>query len=80
MGRFTYRADTNFAKTDRIRHDGIEAFKADVLRTEFKGRTVLEWSRLFGGEDDAALGVALGTALNIRWEPSLVENSRGPVD
>jgi hypothetical protein len=77
--RFNYRLDTNFAKTDRIEHEGIEAFKRAVLARDILGRTVLEWSRIFGSDDDAALGFALGKAFDIKFEPTLVEDSRGPV-
>ena len=47
--------DTNFAKIDRIDHDGIEAFKASVLASKHRGRTNKEWQRLLknlGNDDD----------------------------
>lgn len=44
--RFPYRGDTNFAKTDRIVHPGIEEFKRRVLGTTLHGWTLAEWSRL----------------------------------
>lgn len=41
-----YRLDTNFAKIDRIDHDGIEKFKSRVLDLSNNGRKNLEWIRL----------------------------------
>lgn len=40
---FSYRVDTNFGKIDRINNDRIEKFKAEVLDTEFEGKTLREW-------------------------------------
>jgi len=80
MSKFPYRLDTNFAKTDRIEHPGIEDFKSHVLRTRVLNRTVLDWARLFAFADDARLGVALSRELDIKWERSLIEQSEGPVD
>lgn len=61
---FDYRLDTNFAKMDRIRHDGIEQFKAKVHSAIYKGLTVGEWNKLLfrGSEGDiaAALEIHLG--------------------
>lgn len=56
LRNFDYRLDTNFAKMDRIRHDGIEAFKTRVHGTLYKGLTVGEWNRLLsrGSEEDIA--------------------------
>jgi hypothetical protein len=45
-GQFRYRGDTNFAKMDRIQHEGLEAFKARVLKTKIQGRHVIEWAGL----------------------------------
>ena len=47
MNRYSYRLDTNYAKMDRVEHDGIEAFKTKVCNTVVNGMTVKEWSRLF---------------------------------
>jgi hypothetical protein len=44
--RFPYRGDTNFAKTDRIVHPGVEEFKTRVLGTMLHGLTIGQWSRL----------------------------------
>jgi len=64
--RFPYRLDTNFAKTDRIAHPDIEAFKARVLSTEMHGRTVYQWRRLFGGMSEERIKVALSDSFGIR--------------
>lgn len=45
MGRYSYRLDTNFAKIDRIRHEGLEEFKSQVLTQEIHNYTILEWGR-----------------------------------
>ncbi len=64
--RFSYRLDTNFAKIDRIAHPDIEAFKARVLSTEMRGRTVCQWRRLFGGMSEERIKVALSDSFGIR--------------
>lgn len=45
LGKYPYRLDTNFAKMDRIKHPGLEKFKAKLLTTEIDGKTILEWSK-----------------------------------
>lgn len=45
LGKYSYRLDTNFAKMDRIKHSGLEGFKAKMLTTEIDGKTILEWSK-----------------------------------
>lgn len=59
LGQFKYRLDTNFAKMDRIEHPSLEAFKARVLATQYKGHTIQEWSNLLSSADDAILEAAL---------------------
>lgn len=50
---YPYRLDTNFAKMDRIEHDGIEAFKTRVLATSIHGLTIAQWSALlYRGTDE----------------------------
>lgn len=44
VGRYRYRLDTNFGKLDRIQHAGLEAFKAQVLTTEFQGQRIMDWA------------------------------------
>jgi hypothetical protein len=59
-GRFRYRLDTNFAKMDRIVHEGIEAFKKRVYATEFHGQPIGVWNRLLssGSEKDIRQSLA----------------------
>jgi hypothetical protein len=52
MARFPYRLDTNYAKIDRIAHDGLEGFKTRVCGTTVNGLTVAEWTRLFASMKD----------------------------
>ena len=52
LGKFPYRLDTNFAKIDRIKHKGLEKFKESVLKRMFKGKTVLEWSKLINSKNE----------------------------
>lgn len=40
-----YRQDSNFAKIDRIAHPGIEAFKAEILARQFRGRSIGQWTK-----------------------------------
>jgi len=46
MAQFAYRLDTNFAKVDRVDHPEIERFKAEMLRTDVRGRSLSRWIRL----------------------------------
>lgn len=46
MGKVKYRLDTNYAKIDRIEHDGIEVFKSTVLDRELDGRTIKSWGSI----------------------------------
>ena len=66
IAKFDYRLDTNFAKMDRIEHDGLEEFKAKVLATEFYGLTIGGWTLLLGSEDDTAIKKALEDRLGIK--------------
>ncbi|TCT05389.1 hypothetical protein EDC22_11310 [Tepidamorphus gemmatus] len=53
IAQYPYRLDTNFAKMDRIVHQGIEDFKRRVLTTEIHGLTIGDWSRLlYRGSDE----------------------------
>ncbi len=56
-GKFIYRLDTNYAKIDRIGHEGIEAFKSSVLSTDFNGKTIKQWSAILASKNDKVLGV-----------------------
>ena len=73
MSKFPYRLDTNFAKTDRIVHTEIEAFKKRVLGSTVHGMTVQEWARLLGSGDESKIEKALRERVKIEWEKSLVE-------
>lgn len=55
IARYPYRLDTNFAKMDRIDHEGIEEFKKRVCGTKVHGLTVSEWASLLCADDDASL-------------------------
>lgn len=68
INRYPYRLDTNFAKMDRIVHEGIEAFKRRVLGTAFHGLTIGEWSRLLFGSSDDIIRRALEERFDIREE------------
>lgn len=46
MATFKYRLDTNYAKIDRIEHQGIESFKTKTLNTIICGKTIKTWGRL----------------------------------
>lgn len=73
MSKFPYRLDTNFAKTDRIAHPEIEAFKARVLGTQVHGMTIAQWARLLAKGDEPTIEKALRERVRIEWETSLVE-------
>lgn len=62
-GQFVYRLDTNYAKIDRIKHDGIEEFKARVLDTQFNGKTIRQWSNILASKNDEVLENALTSIL-----------------
>lgn len=57
--RYSYRLDTNFAKMDRIQHQGLEDFKAQILAAEFFGYTLQEWGRRAFFKSDEALRILL---------------------
>lgn len=55
LARYNYRLDTNYAKIDRVDHDGLENFKTEMLAMEFQGNSVLGWSQAFSRTpEDAA--------------------------
>lgn len=58
-GKFIYRLDTNYAKIDRIGHEGIEAFKSSVLSTDFNGKTIKQWSAILASKNDKVLEESL---------------------
>lgn len=62
---FAYRLDTNYAKMDRVVHEGLETFKTKVMNTSVEGRSIAEWSRLFRA-GKAALATELETRFKIK--------------
>ena len=50
LGKYPYRLDTNFAKIDRIKHEGLEEFKGKVLNTTMHGHTLRQWSKLLADD------------------------------
>ncbi|MCS1409738.1 MAG: hypothetical protein M2R45_02922 [Verrucomicrobia subdivision 3 bacterium] len=65
IAEYPYRLDTNFAKMNRIGHDGISRFKDRVLSIEHHGKTIRQWTRLFGKGNEANLQKALEENLEI---------------
>lgn len=57
MGEYRYRLDTNFAKIDRIEHEGLEKFKSSVLDKVVLGHTIREWANVI--KDDNGLQTLL---------------------
>lgn len=68
LNRYPYRLDTNFAKMDRISHQGIEDFKQRVMNTKFHDKAINEWSRLFCNGSDTQMQKALETHFGIKEE------------
>jgi hypothetical protein len=67
MSKFPYRLDTNFAKTDRIEHAEIEAFKKRILARVVLGMTIQAWARLLNSKDERAIEKALRENVNMAW-------------
>jgi hypothetical protein len=66
--KFKYRLDTNFAKMDRIVHDGIETFKTQVYNTEYRSLKIGEWNKLLNSKNDNAIKFALQKFIGITEE------------
>lgn len=66
LRNFDYRLDTNFAKMDRIRHEGIEQFKTHVHNTIYNGMTIGEWNKLLSCGNDEDIAAALEKHLHIK--------------
>lgn len=66
---FEYRLDTNYAKMDRVIHEGLETFKTKVMNTTVEGRSIGEWSRLFRA-GKAALATELESRFKIKASPT----------
>jgi hypothetical protein len=60
FNRYRYRLDTNFAKIDRIRHQGLEQFKSRVLSLTRYGYTLGDWIKMKRLEDSKMLEQFLG--------------------
>lgn len=66
LRNFDYRLDTNFAKMDRIRHEGIGQFKIRVHNTVYNGMLIGEWNRLLSCGSDEDIASALEKHLYIK--------------
>lgn len=51
FGKYPYRLDTNYAKMNRIQHQGLENFKSKVLNSKIHGHNLKEWSKLLGDKE-----------------------------
>lgn len=66
MGKFgNYRADTNYAKMDRIGHVDIDAFAQRVYALPYQGLTVGEWNKLLSKGSEADVKQALAQKLGL---------------
>lgn len=68
LRQYDYRLDTNFAKMDRIRHEGIQEFKDRVHETVYKGLTIGEWNKLLSRGSEKDVAAALETHLGIKQD------------
>lgn len=51
QAQFTYRGDTNYAKMDRIQHEGLECFKSDLMQYEINGKSISQWVKILKKPD-----------------------------
>lgn len=66
MGKFgNYRLDTNFAKMDRIGHQGIDKFAQRIYDSEYHGMKIGEWKTLLSKGSDKMMKAALAEKLSI---------------
>lgn len=65
MGKFNYRLDTNFAKLDRVGHDGIEAFADSIYAMDYHGMTIGQWNTLLASGKESAIKAALAEKFGI---------------
>ena len=71
--RYTYRGDTNYAKTDRIENLELEAFKTRVHKHMVHGLSVSAWERLFRSGDERKIADTLDRHLNFKTtDPDLL--------
>jgi hypothetical protein len=67
MGKFgNYRLDTNYAKMDRIGHDGIEAFADKIYRTDYHGLSIGAWNNLLSKGSDVEVRSVLAKKFDIK--------------
>ena len=52
QGSYSYRLDTNFAKIDRIEHEGLESFKTEILNKTLFNSTIDTWAKTNLWSDD----------------------------
>lgn len=55
LSNYNFREDTNFAKIDRIEHQGIEQFKQNTFANVFCGRPIHEWANISKCKDNTIL-------------------------
>ena len=72
INHFPYRLDTNYAKMDRIEHEGIEQFKRRVLDTSLHGQPIGNWARLLSTGSDEDIRAGLQAQFDIK-EQSIKE-------
>jgi hypothetical protein len=73
LAKFNYRLDTNYAKMDRIVHEGVEQFKTRIFSTPFHGMSIQEWNDLLSKGSEAAIAKGLKENLKIIDEPKKIE-------
>ncbi len=70
MARYKYRLDTNYAKMDRINHDGIEKFKVAVMDKSFHGMPIKNWLDIFSKGNNRMLMDVLAKHLHFKKVPN----------
>lgn len=65
MGKFNYRLDTNFAKLDRVGHDGIGEFAKVIYAMDYHGMTIGQWNTLLASGNEDAIKRALAERFSI---------------
>ena len=65
MGKYNYRLDTNFAKLDRVGHDGIEEFSKVIYAMDYHGMTIGQWNSLLASGKEDAIKKALAERFSI---------------
>lgn len=52
LEKYKYRLDTNFAKMNRIENEEINKFKDRVYATQYHGKKISEWRKIFNSDED----------------------------